>query len=120
MDELAKEIEKELGLYADHVTEKVKKAVDTISKETVSELKASSPNRFGKYAKDWAAGNRYESHRTKRTTVYNKKRYQLTHLLENGHAKRGGGRVGAKVHIEPAEANAITKLEKAIKEAAKG
>ena len=44
-------------------------------------------------------------------TVHSKNRYQLAHLLEKGHAKRGGGRVEAKVHIAPAESYAISQLE---------
>lgn len=120
VDQLADTIQKELGLYSDDVNDGVKKAVDEVADQSVKELGQSSPRRTGSYAKNWAKQNTYESRRTKRNTVHNKKRYQLTHLLENGHAKRGGGRVAPRVHIEPVEKKAIETLEKKVKEVAQG
>lgn len=65
--------------------------------------------RTGKYTKDWTHEKR--SSRTSAITgidsysVYNKKHYQLTHLLEKGHQIKSGGRVVGKAaafkHIAP-------------------
>ena len=66
--------------------------------------------RTGKYTKDWDVTQR--DSRAGRITgtegysVHNKKHYQLTHLLQNGHASRNGGRVKAYPHIDSAEEKA--------------
>lgn len=44
------------------------------------------------YADDWHVRDEIEPEGVS-TTVYNAKHYQLTHLLEKGHAKANGGRV---------------------------
>ncbi|PEL13787.1 HK97 gp10 family phage protein [Bacillus sp. AFS017336] len=115
IDDIAKEISKQLAQYSKEVEEEIEKAKNDVSKEAVKELKATSPKRKkngGDYAAGWTRkkiGNDY--------VIHNKK-HQLTHLLEKGHAKVGGGRVPAKVHIKPVEKKVIDeftdRVEKAV------
>ena len=84
-------------------------------KEAVKDLKANSPKLTGKYAKSWTVKKVSESSHGLDVVVHNKKYYRLTHLLEHGHAKRGGGRVDAIVHIKPVEERVTRDLENEIK-----
>ena len=93
----------------------LKRAVNESMEETAAaaarSLKQGGPykERTGKYTKDWTYDKR--STRARVITgldgysVYNKKHYQLTHLLEKGHQLRRGGRqignVKAFEHIAP-------------------
>ncbi len=98
-------------LAVDVMKDCVKKAGDTVKKET----QASAPVRSGKYKKSWAVKRQRETSNTLEVVVHSRNRYQLTHLLEKGHAKRGGGRVKAIPHIAPAEQKGIRELEEGIK-----
>ena len=78
-----------------------------------------APKKTGAYAKSWAVKKTKESSEKLEVTVHSKNRYQLAHLLEFGHAKRGGGRAKAQPHIAPAEEHGVIVLEKAIEKALK-
>ena len=114
VDQLASAVMKELEDYAETTTEgmkaAVKKAADTVKKE----ISANAPSRTGKYAKSWATKTTQENSHVLEITVHSRNRYQLAHLLEHGHAKRGGGRVAARPHIAAAEEHGIEELEREI------
>ncbi len=46
--------------------------------------------------------------------------YRLTHLLEDGHAKRDGGRTKAMPHIQKHEQDAVQEFERRVEEVIKG
>lgn len=109
--DLAAEIEKAMKEQYDLANEVVEKAVDKVAKDTVNELKSSSPKHSGKYAGGWSKDETKTATRSKSAVVWNKKRARLTHLLEHGHAKVNGGRVAARPHIGAAEQKAIKAFE---------
>ena len=117
IDSLSSEVMKTLEKYADVTTEKVKKAVQNAGKIVRDEIKASAPSDTGKYSKSWTVKTVRETSSSLQLVVHSKNRYQLTHLLEFGHAKSGGGRVSARPHIANAEEKAIKVFEGEIKEA---
>ena len=110
-DQLAAAVMKELEDYADTTTDGVKAAVRKAANTVKKETQAGAPVRSGKYAKSWATKTTRESSTSLEITVHSRNRYQLAHLLEHGHAKRGGGRVAARPHIAAAEAAGIEQLE---------
>lgn len=115
IDALADAVARELAAYSQEATDNLKKKIRSVAKEAVEELKATSPKDSGTYASTWMSKDVYESKTDIRVRVYNKDNYQLTHLLEDGHAKVSGGRVAGKPHIGPAEDNAAKKLDNKVK-----
>ena len=117
IDNMAAEIMKGLTEYADLANESMKKAVKKTATEVRKEISSNAPENTGAYEKSWTAKKVSENSHSLQMTVYSKNRYQLAHLLEHGHAKRGGGRVAGKPHIAPAEEKGAEMLENLIKEA---
>lgn len=105
--------------YDQRIADETKRIADEVAKETVDELKKTSPKLTGSYRKGWRKKQTFANERTKRNTVYNETDYQLTHLLEYGHASRNGGRVRAIQHIAPVEQAAIEALQERIEAAAR-
>ena len=107
LDEILDEIEANLE-------DKSQDEFENGAKEAVALLHAKSPMKSGEYAAGWTY-KPIQAGPVKGFIVYNKDHYQLTHLLEKGHAKLPSGRVRAIPHIRPVEevtsAKVLAKLE---------
>ncbi len=114
IDALADTVMECLNNYAEVSAEGMKKAVRKVGNTVKKEISANAPKDTGAYAKSWSVKNTKETSKSLEVTVYSRNRYQLAHLLEFGHAKRGGGRVAGKSHIAPAEESGIRQLESEI------
>lgn len=114
-DELAVELSQAIQDYTEDVQEAIDKKVSSTATKVKREIKQDSPRKSGEYADGW-------SRKTSRKnglidiTIYNKDKPQLTHLLENGHAKVGGGRVPGIPHIKPAYDKFVPNMEKEIEQ----
>ena len=114
IDRMADAIIEGLTEYAELATDKMKAAVKKSAKTVKDDIKGSAPVLTGRYAKSWATKTTGEDSHSLEITVHSRNRYQIAHLLEHGHAKRGGGRVAARPHIAAAEADGIEELEREI------
>ena len=118
-ESVAVQMEKLMEQYGSEVREIVESSAKDAAEIAKNQLKSTSPRGSGSrrhYANGWAIKSEiYEDQVS--FTVYNRSKPGLTHLLENGHAKRGGGRVRAIPHIAPAEEMGIKELEERIERA---
>lgn len=104
VDTLAADVMKILDDYEADVTKLTKEEAKKVGQKGVQSLRSSSGvfGGTGKYASGWRSTveeNRFSA----KSTLHNARLPGLPHLLENGHAKRSGGRVHGTVHIEPVE-----------------
>jgi hypothetical protein len=120
IDQLAAEIAKGLAEYSQDVVERVNASSERIGKEAVKRLKQISPKRYGNYAKSWTMKTEKAIGQPHTRIIHAKApHYRLTHLLDYGHAKVGGGRVEGIPHIRPAEEEVIREFTAAVEEAIK-
>lgn len=116
-EELQTAIMKQLTDYKEDIEDEVIEVTDQVTKEAKTELINTSPKsgitRGTKYYKGWAIkqGHKTRNGSNKFTKIiWNKTNYQLTHLLEFGHATRDGERTSANPHIRPVEEKYSTKF----------
>lgn len=115
IDNLANEITSALKEFTTEVEVGMEKAKEDNAKLGAKTLKVTSPKKTGDYAKGWRA-KRFGT----AWAVHNATDYQLTHLLEKGYAKVGGGRVSGKPHIGPVEEQVIVGYEKQLEKIIRG
>lgn len=123
---LSKEIEKTLDDFVGATEDDVMKALQETANDAVTRLQSAHPPGSGKYG-SWSDYNKgWERTKVKASkgrvfseVIHNKTHYQLAHLLEKGHAIRGGGRAKAFEHIAPVEKEAEDKLIQSIKQSIK-
>lgn len=115
----------ELKTYSSNLVSKINVSSKKCANKLRRELEATSPEETGKYKKGWRVKQIYKSNSLSRYVVHNATDYQLTHLLEYGHAINGGTqRVAPRPHIAQAEETVINEflqeVNKAIQEAGNG
>ena len=114
IDGLANAVMDGLNEFKDLTDAGVKAAVKNAGATVRRQIQENAPKNTGAYSKSWSVKTTKETSNALEVVVHSTNRYQLVHLLEFGHAKRGGGRVSGKAHIAPAEEAGIEQLEKEI------
>ncbi|WP_439818374.1 HK97 gp10 family phage protein [Weissella paramesenteroides] len=109
---LAQEIARHLKQYSSDVERNLQAAKKEVGQKAVKQLRNAGNfnDRTGRYRKGWAlkkVGNNY--------VIWNSTDYQLTHLLEFGHALRNGGRSKGFTHIKPVEQMVINEFEAVVR-----
>lgn len=113
LSKLEVEVAQAVKGYTDAVVAAIAKEIDETSQAVLNEIRASSPVLTGGYQRGWVRKKESKSG-SSGYLVYNKDKAQLTHVLEHGHAKRGGGRVEGKPHIGPAVDKHVATMPKRI------
>lgn len=118
IDGLSDAINQELTIYAKHVTDGIKSETKKSIKQLVDKTKATAPvgKRYRHYKDSIASRKESEDDRSVKYLWYVKgSDYRLSHLLNNGHALRNGGRVNGTKFITKAHDEVVEKYQENIK-----
>lgn len=119
IDQLSDAVQKELTLYGQNVIDGVKRQAKQSMTQLVKETKATAPvGKRQKHYRDSIKGKKTEeSDKSVSYTWYvDGPDYRLSHLLENGHALRDGGRVEGTHFIKNASDPILEQYQKAVEE----
>lgn len=121
INELQKQLDNIFVEYGDHIDDIVQKETDSNIEKAKAELKSLSPTSSkpvstgvgkiqlpGTYRNGWHVVSKKDKHLY--TKVIANRVYQLTHLLEFGHATRNGGQTKKFPHIRQTEDKYQVKL----------
>ena len=101
--------------YADEVSVNCGNAVKKVGQAGATALRQQSRSTFGgsgRYASGWSS--QYTEGRLSSSAVIYNNHPGLPHLLENGHAKRGGGRVSGRAHISVVEEELVNQFQREV------
>ena len=119
IDNLAEAITDELKLYEKNVNEGIRKQVDKSMRQLVQETKGTAPvaHRQKPYRDSITSKVTKQGLREYEKTWYVRgSDYRLSHLLNNGHQLRDGGRYPGTQFITKASISVIKDFEEALKE----
>lgn len=115
IEALASNIEKLLNNYAEDVEMRLEDVVKRLGQSGAKALKGASAGAVGgtgKYARGWTV--QMDNQRLGSVAIIYNNTPGLPHLLENGHANRGGGRTAGRTHIEPVEEKLVNAMLEAV------
>lgn len=108
-----------LNDYSHDIQDAITEEAEKIAKEGKDTLKHTSPinkrrtKHRGRYAKGWRVQVK-KGQGFVNCVIHNSTDYQLTHLLENSHLTRNGGKTKPIKHIEPVHDKCVNDFEKGV------
>jgi hypothetical protein len=118
---LANAINTELKLYSQNIRDGIDRVGEKNIKDLVEDTKNTAP--VGKRRKHYKNSIKYKTRKSRLNTWFiwyvNGSDYRLSHLLENGHALRNGGRIAGTHFIQKATDKMLENYEKDVEEVIK-